>query len=255
MALAGNAASGPLLLLMADYSAHFPCTGSGSLYPGAMPVKIAPSLLAADLARLADEVARVEAHVDLLHIDVMDGHFVPNLTFGMPVIASLRATTNLYFDCHLMVSNPISLFEPLAEAGANLVTVHIEVHPDPTRAAAAARDAGLEFGLVLSPPTPFDAIVPYVELCDLILVMSVDPGFGGQAFIPDVLAKVEAARNLVDSEGLRADIEIDGGIDPVNAPLARDAGADVIVAGTAIFGTPDPVEAVERLRSAVNGDE
>lgn len=219
-----------------------------------MPVKIAPSLLAADFAHLADAVAQVEAHVDLLHVDVMDGHFVPNLTFGMPVIESLRATTDLYFDCHLMVSNPISLFEPLKSAGANLVTVHIEVHPDPTKAAAAASDAGLDFGLVLSPATPFEAVVPYVELCDLLLVMSVNPGFGGQAFIPEVLPKVEAARKFVDSEGLRADIEIDGGINPGNAPLACAAGADVIVAGTAIFGDPDPAAAAERLRAAAVGD-
>jgi ribulose-phosphate 3-epimerase len=223
-------------------------------YPDAMPVKIAPSLLAADFAHLADAVAQVEAHVDLLHVDVMDGHFVPNLTFGMPVIQSLRATTDLYFDCHLMVSNPISLFEPLKSAGANLVTVHIEVHPDPTKAAAAASEAGLDFGLVLSPATPFEAVVPYVELCDLLLVMSVNPGFGGQAFIPEVLPKVEAARKFVDSEGLRADIELDGGINPGNAPLACAAGADVIVAGTAIFGDPDPAAAAERLRAAAVGD-
>ena len=172
----------------------------------------------------------------------------------MPVIESLRATTDLYFDCHLMVSNPISLFEPLKSAGANLVTVHIEVHPDPTKAAAAASEAGLDFGLVLSPATPFEAVVPYVELCDLLLVMSVNPGFGGQAFIPEVLPKVEAARKFVDSEGLRADIEIDGGINPDNAPLARAAGADVIVAGTAIFGDPDPAAAAERLRAAAVGD-
>lgn len=220
-----------------------------------MPVKIAPSLLAADFAHLADDVARIEPHIDLLHVDVMDGHFVPNLTFGMPVISALRATTDLYFDCHLMVSNPISLFAPLKQAGANLVTVHIEVHPDPTKAAAAARDAGLDFGLVIAPPTPFEAIVPYVELCDLVLVMSVNPGFGGQAFIPEVLPKVEAARKFVDSEGLSADIEIDGGINPENAPLARAAGADVVVAGTAIFGAPDPVAAVQRMRAAVDGGE
>lgn len=224
-----------------------------AFYAGGMPVKIAPSLLAADFARLAEEVSRVEAHIDLLHVDVMDGHFVPNLTFGMPVIESLRATTDLYFDCHLMVTNPISLFEPLKAAGASLVTVHIEVHPDPTRAADAARAAGLDFGLVLAPSTPFEAIVPYVELCDLVLVMSVNPGFGGQAFIPEVLPKVEAARKFIDSEGLRAEVEIDGGINPQNAPLARAAGADVIVAGTAIFGDPDPVAAVARLRTAADG--
>ena len=217
-------------------------------------VKIAPSLLAADFSKLAEEVARVEEHVDLLHVDVMDGHFVPNLTFGMPVIESLRPTTELYFDCHLMVSNPISLFEPLQAAGADLVTVHIEVHPDPRRAAAAARDAGLDFGLVASPPTPFESLRPFVELCDLVLIMSVEPGFGGQAFIPDVLPKVEAARKFIDSEGIRADIEVDGGIDPVTARQAVAAGADVIVAGTAIFRDPDPVAAVGRLRAADEGD-
>lgn len=220
-----------------------------------MSVRIAPSLLAADFGQLSAEVTQVEPHVDLLHLDVMDGHFVPNLTFGMPVIASLRATTELYFDCHLMVSNPISLFKPLAEAGANLVTVHIEVHPDPGRAAEAAGAAGLDFGLAISPPTPLDSVIPYLELCDLLLVMSVDPGFGGQAFIPEVLPKVEAARKFIDSEGLGADIQIDGGITPTTASLARAAGADVIVAGSAIFGDPDPVAAVGRIRAAADGAE
>jgi ribulose-phosphate 3-epimerase len=216
-------------------------------------IKIAPSILGADFAHLADDVARVASHVDFLHVDVMDGHFVPNLSFGMPVISALRATTDLDFDCHLMVTNPVSLFEPLRTAGATLVTVHIEVHPDPRGAAAAARAAGLRFGLVLNPATPFAAVAPFAELCDLILVMSVVPGFGGQAFIPEVLPKVEAARKLVDSAGFRADIEIDGGITPETARRARDAGANVFVAGTAIFGSPDPVAAVERLRRAVDG--
>ncbi|MFH1105177.1 MAG: ribulose-phosphate 3-epimerase [Actinomycetota bacterium] len=220
-----------------------------------MVVKIAPSILAADFARLADDVSRVAGRVDLLHLDVMDGHFVPNLSFGMPVIAALRATTDLYFDCHLMVTNPISLFAPLKAAGANLVTVHIEVHPQPVLAASAARDLGLDFGLVLNPATPFEAVAPFMELCDLLLVMSVNPGFGGQAFIPGVLAKVEAARKLVERAGLRADIEIDGGVTPETARLARSAGANVFVAGTAIFGSPDPVAAVERLRAAVDGTQ
>ncbi len=215
------------------------------------PPRIAPSLLAADFAHLADDVARVESAVDLLHVDVMDGHFVPNLTFGMPVIESLRATTGLYFDCHLMVTNPISLFEPLAAAGGSLVTVHIEVHPDPTEAARAARKAGLNFGLVISPPTPFAAVEPFVELCDLLLVMSVHPGFGGQAFIPEVLPKIEAARKFIDSQGFVTDIEIDGGITVETAPAARRAGADVFVAGTAIFRAPDPVAAAQELRRAV----
>jgi ribulose-phosphate 3-epimerase len=220
-----------------------------------MPARIAPSLLAADFARLGEEVARVEAHIDLLHLDVMDGHFVPNLTFGMPVIAALRAVTDVYFDCHLMVTNPIALFEPLAAAGANLVTIHIEVHPDPTRAAEEARRNGLDFGLVLDPGTPFEAVAPFVELCDLLLVMSVHPGFGGQAFIPEVLPKVEAARKFIDSAGLRTDIEVDGGITTSTARLARDAGADVFVAGTSIFRAPDPVAAIKSLRAVADGME
>lgn len=218
-----------------------------------MDLKIAPSVLAADFARLGEELEAVAPHVDLLHVDVMDGHFVPNLSFGMPVIEAMRSVTDLYFDCHLMVTNPISLFEPIRGAGGDLVTIHIEVHPDPTRAEKAARDADLDFGLVVNPSTPFEAVAPFVEMCDLVLVMSVEPGFGGQVFISEVLGKVEAARNMVEKEGLDADIEIDGGITPDTARLARDAGANIFVAGTAIFGAPDPVAAVARLRQAVDG--
>jgi len=176
---------------------------------------------------------------------------VPNLTFGMPVIEALRPHTGLYFDCHLMVTNPTALFEPLRAAGSDLVTVHLEVHPDPTGAAALARELGLDFGLVLNPPTPFAAAEPFVELADWLLVMSVHPGFGGQAFIPEVLPKVEQARKFVESHGLAADIEIDGGITPETARQARAAGAEVFVAGTAIFRAPDPVAAVQELRAAV----
>ena len=215
-------------------------------------MKIAPSILAADFAHLADDVARVAPYVDFLHLDVMDGHFVPNLSFGMPVIAALRRTTALEFDCHLMVTNPVALFEPLREAGADLVTVHIEVHPDPRGAATAAGAAGLRFGLVLNPATPFGAVAPFVDLCDMLLVMSVVPGFGGQRFLPEVLPKVEAARKFIDSAGIHADIEIDGGITPETARRARDAGANAFVAGSAIFGSADPVAAVGHLRDAVN---
>jgi ribulose-phosphate 3-epimerase len=219
-----------------------------------MDRKFAPSILNADFTRLGEEIARVEPYADLLHVDVMDGHFVPNLSFGIPVIRALRGITDLYFDCHLMVSNPEALFEPVKEAGGNLVSVHIEVHPDPTWVAALARDAGLDFGLVLNPPTPFEAVEPFVELCDLLLVMTVHPGFGGQSFISEALPKVEAARNLVEGAGLRADIEVDGGITPETARLARDAGANVFVAGTALFGAPDPVAAARELRAAIESE-
>lgn len=215
--------------------------------------RIAPSILAADFARLGEDVARVAPHVDMLHIDVMDGHFVPNISLGLPVITSLRKVTDLPFDCHMMTTNPHAYFEDLREAGADLVTVHIEVYPDPTPIAAKADDAGLRFGLVLNPVTPFDAVAPYVELCDMVLVMSVQPGFGGQHFMEEVLPKVEAARKFVDFRGIDADIEIDGGIGLETIGRARDAGADVFVAGSAIFGASDPVAAVTDMRAMLEG--
>jgi ribulose-phosphate 3-epimerase len=215
------------------------------------PARIAPSILAADFAHLADQVALVEPYVELLHIDVMDGHFVPNISFGIPVIASLRTATSLFFDCHLMTTNPHVYFKPLRDAGADLVSVHIEVYPDPSHVAAQAREAGLAFGLALNPATPFDAVAPFVDLADLLLVMSVDPGFGGQVFIEESLAKVESARNLIDSRGLSTDIEIDGGISADTARAARDAGVDIFVAGSAVFRSPDPVAAVKELIALV----
>jgi len=212
---------------------------------------IAPSILAADFARLGEEVSRVEGVVDWFHIDVMDGHFVPNISLGIPVIESLRPVTPLKFDCHLMMTNPDSYFEPLKAAGADLATVHLEAFPNPEPAARKARAAGLDFGLAINPPTPYDAIDPYVELCDLILIMSVHPGFGGQSFMDEVLSKVELARKKVDSLGLVTDIEIDGGIGPENIRRAKDAGANVFVAGSSVFRANDPVAAVTAMRSAM----
>lgn len=194
-------------------------------------------------------MARVAPHTDLVHIDVMDGHFVPNISLGIPVIASLRGVTDLPFDCHLMTTNPDAYFGPLREAGADLVTVHVEVVPEPTAVAARARDAGLQFGLALNPITPFAAVAPYVELCDMVLIMSVEPGFGGQDFIEEVLPKVEAARKFIDVRGLQADIEIDGGIGLKTIGRARAAGADVFVVGSSIFGASDPVAAVADMRA------
>jgi ribulose-phosphate 3-epimerase len=212
---------------------------------------IAPSLLAADFSRLGEQVAAVEKDADLLHLDVMDGHFVPNISFGPPVIASLRSLTSLTFDCHLMTTNPDQLLPALAEAGADLVTMHIEAMPDPSEAAKSAADLGLRFGLVLSPPTPFAAIAPFVELCSMVLVMSVPPGRGGQEFDVRVLSKVETARNWIESHELKADIQIDGGISSATIAVARDAGANVFVAGTAVFGTPNPSEAIRDLRRVI----
>jgi ribulose-phosphate 3-epimerase len=220
-----------------------------------MSIKIAPSLLAADFARLGEEVAGVESVVDWLHLDVMDGHFVPNLSFGIPVISSLRKATDLFFDCHIMTTNPAEYVDEFAAAGADLLTMHIEAIPDPEKAHRRTRAAGLGFGLVVNPLTPFGAVAPFAEMCDILVVMSVEPGFGGQEFIEAVLPKVEEAREWVEVRGLAADIQVDGGVTPANVRRVTEAGATVVVAGSAIFGADDPVEAVSALRRAVEFDE
>jgi len=216
---------------------------------------IAPSILAADFARLGEQVNTVAPYVDLLHVDVMDGHFVPNLSLGLPVIESLRKVTDLKFDCHLMMHNAHRYFPELRAAGGNLVSVHLEVYPDPRPVAEEARAEGLDFGIAFNPPTDFSAVAPFLELCDMIVVMSVHPGFGGQSFIEDSLRKMEIARKSIESKGLRTDIEVDGGIGAANIRRARDAGANVFVAGSSVFGKEDPVAAVEELRRAIESRE
>ena len=215
--------------------------------------RIAPSLLSADFGHLVEQVTAIEEEADLLHLDIMDGHFVPNISFGPPVIAALRRHTELPFDCHLMTTNPEAFLPDLAAAGVDLVTMHIEAIPDPTGAIKAAGANGLGFGLVLSPPTPFSAVIPFMPSVNMLLVMSVNPGFGGQSFMPEVLPKIEQARNWIESHGLDADIEIDGGITSDNIISAKNAGATVFVAGTSIFGTQDPVDAIRGLRRTIGG--
>ena len=211
--------------------------------------KIAPSILSADFAQLADDVERVAAEADLLHVDVMDGHFVPNLTIGPPVVKSLRKRTDLHLDCHLMVDNPGELLEDFADAGADGCTVHIELG-DPRPLFAAMRELGLRVGLTHNPETPVEAVLPYLEEIDILLFMSVHPGFGGQTFIPSVLDKLTIVRRAVDGGELPVELEIDGGINRETAPRAAAAGADILVAGSAIFHADDPAAAARQIREA-----
>lgn len=212
-------------------------------------VKIAPSILSADFAALADDIARVAGEADLLHVDVMDGHFVPNLTIGAPVVACLRKHTDLYLDCHLMVTNPSVLLDAFADAGADGCTVHIELG-DPRPLFDRMRALDLRVGLTLNPETPLPEVVPYLADIDTLLFMSVHPGFGGQSFIADVLMKVAEARRIIDRGNLAVEIEIDGGINEETAPLAAEAGADILVAGSAIFHAGDPAAAARAIRLA-----
>jgi ribulose-phosphate 3-epimerase len=212
-------------------------------------VKLAPSILSADFARLGDEVDRVAAEADLLHVDVMDGHFVPNLTIGPPVVASLRAHTGLFLDCHLMVDNPQVLLADFAAAGADRCIVHVELG-DPRPLFAELRDLGVGVGLVLNPETPVDAVLPYLDEIDLLLFMTVHPGWGGQAFIPEVLDKLVVARAAIDTAGLDVEIEVDGGINVETAPRTAAAGADILVAGSAVFHAADPAAAARAIRAA-----
>jgi ribulose-phosphate 3-epimerase len=212
-------------------------------------MKIAPSILAADFANLAADIARVAPEADLLHVDCMDGHYVPNLTIGPPVVKALRKHTDLFLDCHLMVDNPHVLLRAFADAGADGCTVHIELG-DPRPLFDEIRTLGMRVGLSLEPETPFAAVAPFLAEIDMLLVMSVHTGFGGQPFIPEALEKVRESRRIIDEAALPVEIEIDGGIKVSNAHLAVDAGVDILVSGTGIFGVDDPLTAMRQMRAA-----
>ena len=212
--------------------------------------RIAPSILSADFGDLGASIGLVSSEVEWLHVDVMDGHFVPNITIGPPVVKSLRKHSDLFFDCHLMISEPWRYLEDFKKAGADSCTFHVEVGRT-GETIQLARDLGLRVGLSLNPDKSFDLVEPYLDQIDVLLVMSVFPGFGGQSFIPDVLDTVRKAREAVDSRGLNLDIEIDGGIDINTLPLAIAAGANVFVAGNAIFGQANPAESLRELQSAL----
>jgi len=208
-------------------------------------IRIAPSVLSADFARLKDEIQRIEAAgAEILHLDVMDGHFVPNISFGVPVIEKLRPISKLFFDTHLMITDPVKYAEPFAKAGSDLLTFHIEVAPDPMAVADHVRSVGVRVGVTLNPGTPVSALRPVIGAVDLVLVMSVWPGFGGQKFIESSLDKLRELRTL-----LRPDqrLEIDGGIATSTVAAVVKAGADTLVAGSAVFAQPDPPAAMREL--------
>jgi ribulose-phosphate 3-epimerase len=209
---------------------------------------IAPSILSADFARLADEVNAVPS-ADWLHVDVMDGHFVPNLTLGLPIVQSLMKYTDIPMDCHLMIENPDRWAIGYAEAGCYNVTVHAEAAQDPVKLARDLRAAGAKAGLSIKPKTPLEPWVEVLRHYDTLLVMSVEPGFGGQSFIHEVLDKVRTARRLVDTGHLTVLVEIDGGINADTIEAAAAAGVDCFVAGSAVYGAEDPARAIESLRT------
>ena len=216
----------------------------------AQDILVAPSLLAADFARLAQEVRAVEeAGADWLHLDVMDGHFVPNITFGPLVVKALRPLSRLTFDVHLMISDPDRYLTAFAQAGADIITVHAEACPHLHRTLQAIHDLGKKAGVALNPHTPASAVEYVAPLADLVLVMSVNPGFGGQAFIPGVVPKLTLLREMYARQGLAQPfLQVDGGITPATAPQVVQAGAQVLVAGSAVFNAPDYAAAISALR-------
>lgn len=210
--------------------------------------KLAPSILAADFARLGEQVTAVEPHADLLHVDVMDGHFVPAITVGPVVVEAVRRITSLPLECHLMVSEPERQIEQFAEAGGDSVVWHLEASADPRPILARARALGLGAGLAINPGTPFEEARRYLEDIDVLNCMTVNPGWAGQAFLPEVLPKIRAARDHLDGAGLEVDVSVDGGVNLETGRLCLEAGANVLGAATAIFGAPDVGAAAAALK-------
>lgn len=212
-------------------------------------IKIAPSILSADFANLERDIRRIDT-ADYVHVDVMDGLFVPNITIGIPVVKSIRPTTALPLDVHLMIDRPVRYVEAFCQAGADIVTVHVEADTEENtgKALELIRAQGKRPGVVVKPKTPAEAVLPFLDQCAMVLVMTVEPGFGGQAFMPDMMDKVRAIRGWIDSRGLDCELEVDGGIGPATAPVAVAAGANVLVAGSAVYKAADIPGRIRELR-------
>ncbi|MGA7617609.1 MAG: ribulose-phosphate 3-epimerase [Thermoanaerobaculia bacterium] len=215
-----------------------------------MNVRIAPSILSADFSRLGEALDSIAGAADVVHLDVMDGHFVPNITIGPPVVRSLRKVSSLPFDCHLMIERPQLYIDDFLAAGANMISVHVEADRHIHRALAMIRAGGARAGVAINPGTAAETLSAVIEYCDFVLVMTVNPGFGGQKFIDGVVPKIGKISRMIRERNLSVAIEVDGGVDPSTAPQVVRAGAEILVAGSAVFGQSDPVKAIENIRIA-----
>lgn len=214
-----------------------------------MDIKISASILSADFGRLADELRRAEAAgCDMIHFDVMDGHFVPNLSYGVPVLKSIRKYCSLPFDVHLMITDPLDYIDAFADAGADHITFHEEISEDPREVIKKIRSRGITAGISVKPNTPVESVYELIDLLDMVLVMTVEPGFGGQGFISHTLDKISALRREIERRGLKTDIEVDGGIDASTSVLVKNAGANVLVSGSYLFKAKDMAAAAKSLR-------
>jgi ribulose-phosphate 3-epimerase len=214
--------------------------------------KIAPSILSADFTHLADEIAKVtEAGADMIHVDVMDGHFVPNFTIGPPIVKAIRKVTRLPLDVHLMMTNPEDFISEFIKAGSNYITVHVETCPHLHRTIQSIKEEGVKAGVTLNPATPLSSVEEILGEVDLLLIMSVNPGFGGQSFIPSVLEKLRRARKMIDERGLNVELEIDGGVKVENIAAMSQAGADIFVSGSAIFQSKDYKDTIQKMRASI----